>query len=73
MAQVFTGRDPCADVLDGYVTCMAEHEGKAPDLYEGEWCEVEKNNYRDCRQMLKEAKQTFFGWLATKAHTAIHK
>ena len=71
--QLFTGRDACAPVLDAYVKCMADHEGVAPGAYEVEWCDVEKNEYHDCRQELKAAKQTFAGWLLAKASTAIHR
>ena len=73
LSQLATGEDPCVKVLDDYVKCMADHEGVAPGLYEAEWCEVEKNEYHDCRQALKEAKTTFFGWLVTKASNAVHK
>jgi hypothetical protein len=73
LSQLFTGNDPCANVLEAYVQCMDEHEGVAPALYEAEWCDVEKNEYHECRQALKEAKQSFAGWLVAKASNAIHK
>ena len=46
---------PCNDLLEAYVKCMEIHEGVRPDPYEPEWCEVEKDAYRECREKLKAA------------------
>ena len=44
---------PCSELLDAYVKCMEIHEGVRPDPYEPEWCEAEKDAYRECREKLK--------------------
>ena len=49
--------NPCSqELLDAYVQCMDENEGRRPEPYEPEYCEVEKNAYRACRAALKERK-----------------
>ena len=44
---------PCDGLLQAYVTCMEVHQGKRPDPYEPEWCESDKDAYRECRDKLK--------------------
>lgn len=40
----------CTAYLSAYERCMEDHVGRAPDPYEGEWCEEYKNAYHVCRQ-----------------------
>jgi hypothetical protein len=46
-------KDPCFKVLEDYINCMEVHEGVKPELYEPEFCTIEKEAYRDCRNQLK--------------------
>ena len=44
---------PCSEYMNAYVKCMEVHDGVRPDPYEPEWCEAEKDAYRECREGLK--------------------
>ena len=46
-------KDPCHSVLQEYIKCMEVHEGVKPAPYEPEYCTIEKDAYRDCRDKLK--------------------
>lgn len=48
--------NPCLAKLDAYVACMEAHDGKRPDPYEGEWCDAEREAYRECRAQLRKAR-----------------
>ena len=45
-------KDPCYTVLQEYIKCMEVHEGVKPAPYEPEYCTIEKDAYRDCRDKL---------------------
>ena len=51
------GGDPCGDLRKGYIKCMKVNYGRAPDPYEPEWCEAEKEAYVACRKTLQKEKQ----------------
>eukprot|EP00941_MAST-03F_sp_MAST-3F-sp1_P003554 g3554.t1 len=42
-------KEKCADKLMAYVKCMEAHAGVKPDPYELEWCNAERDCYRECR------------------------
>jgi|TARA_B110000003_G_C16225634_1_gene369120 hypothetical protein len=50
-------KDPCYKVLGEYIKCMEVHEGVKPELYEPEFCTIEKEAYRDCRSQLSGSNQ----------------
>lgn len=39
----------CRDKLVAYVKCMEKHKGIRPDPYELEWCNDERDAYRESR------------------------
>ena len=57
-----TESQPCDSLLQSYVKCMKVHQGQRPDPYEPEWCEGDKEAYRECREQLKDqAKDQAYG------------
>jgi hypothetical protein len=48
--------DPCEGMLKAYVLCAENHVNISPSVYE-EYCEEEKNLYKDCRKLCLEKRK----------------
>ncbi|CAN0258604.1 unnamed protein product [Ectocarpus sp. 6 AP-2014] len=47
-------KDPCLEAMGAYVRCV---EGKTDGLREGDECTEEVEAYKNCRQLVREAKK----------------